>query len=324
MPFENATRQKFIRLGTLAKPVGGGLTSIDLPRSGILSQIFLQITATVGGAPVAPLSVWGLSSIVRRVRVTLNSGIDVYNVTGPGYVWGAREMINLGLDPTPQNNGRQTVAAGTFNLDMVIPITMNNRDSIGAVLLQNETTLVQLQVEWETDTTVAAGAVITATCVPVLCVFEVPEDPKDWPNFRVLHQIVEDQQAIPGAGDYVYQWPRGNTYLGVYHTLQGTTWSQYRLRIQQSMFLMDLTPPTHRLYWNQLVERETDIPVAGNALSGSAFRIFVDFLSTDGMGAYGSSRDPINSAVLTDLSSVITAVGAGTLSSVRRQLVTLA
>jgi hypothetical protein len=49
----------------------------------------------------------------------------------------------------------------------------------------------------------------------------------------------------------------------------------------------------------------------------------VDFLSMSGLGNYGSGRDLLDSRQLTDLASIITANAAGTLFTVKRQLVPL-
>ena len=322
--FQNSTRLKFIRLPAMTKPTGGGTTQVDLPRAGILSQIYLQISVTTAGT-LTTTSGWGIAAAIRRVRLTLNSGVDIVNITGAGYVYGLREMINLGLDPTPQNQGRVAPVTGTtYILDMIIPVSINNRDEAGLLLLQNDSTLATLVVEWETDSNVilTGGGTYTGTCTPLLGMFEVPVAKTAWPNFSIVQQIIEEQAAISGAGDYVYTWPRGNIYLGVYHTIQGSTWTQARLRIQQSIFLADFDVATHRVYFNSLVSRDTDLGTV-NPIKNSNQRVFFDFLGTDGLGAYGAGRDPLDSRNVTDLTSVLTVAGAGTLSTVRRQLLTL-
>jgi hypothetical protein len=50
----------------------------------------------------------------------------------------------------------------------------------------------------------------------------------------------------------------------------------------------------------------------------------LDMVASSGLGYYGSLRDVFNSALVTDVESVITATGAGTLHTVRRQIVQLA
>ena len=321
MSFDTSTRLKYIALPTLTRPTGGGSVSVDLPRSGILSRIWVNVSVTVAGSLSAPNAL-GVPSVIRRIRLSLNNGIDVFNVSGAGYQYLVREFIDNYGDATPQAS-RAAVTAATFNQDFLIPVFMNVKDPFGAILLQNEQTLATLIIEFEADATVATGATVTATAKPLLGVFEVPNDPNDWPPLTTIHAIIEDQQSISGAGDFTYNWPRGNTYLGVYHLLNGTTHTQARLRTQQSIYLADHTPDAQRMLFNNYNNTGRDMSLAGTAITGYNNRIFWDLMGSDGLGSFGTVRDVINSAALTDLASVITAAGAGTLVSVRRQLIYL-
>src|SRR5690349_13899810 len=114
--FNRATRMKVLPMPNYTRPSGGGLTSQQLPRSDILAGIQLNITGTVGGT-VGTVNAWGNSSIIRRIRVTANSGQDIINITGPGYSWLLQDQINLGLTPNPQSTGRNAVTATAVNLD---------------------------------------------------------------------------------------------------------------------------------------------------------------------------------------------------------------
>src|SRR5262249_971949 len=52
-------------------------------------------------------------------------------------------------------------------------------------------------------------------------------------------------------------------------------------------------------------------------------QIYLDLLGSDGLGAYGTTRDFINSALLTDYQAVLKATATGTLFVVRRMLLPL-
>ena len=91
--------------------------------------------------------------------------------------------------------------------------------------------------------------------------------------------------------------------------------------LQQSIILEDQTPASMRAILNQNVGRDFDLGSA--PIAGSNQRVLWDFLGSDGLGEYGSVRDPIDSSILTALQSIVTVAGAGTLYTVRRQLVTL-
>lgn len=316
MAFDAATRRKLVPMAAVARPVGGGTTSIQLPRTGLLARVYLLIRGSVAGTLTVP-NAFGMSSIVRRVRLQANSGVDIFNMSGPGYHHLFRDMQELESDSIPNSNGRSAVTATTFNVDMVLPVAINQRDPIGLVMLQSEQTTLQLIIDWEADATVATGATVTGTVTPYLELFTVPVDQNDWPPLTIIHQVLEDQAAIPAAGEFDYIWPRGNTYLQVIHgagfaVAGADNWTRAQLRLNQSDYLLDLTPNFRDLEWQYT---RLTLPRPGV--------IPFDLLGSAGLGVYDKTRDVINSALVTDLTTVLQASAAGTLYTVRRQFVTL-
>lgn len=318
--FDRNTRNKIVPLATQTKPTGGGTTILELPKMGILARIYLRISATVSGTLSAPNLV-GASSIIRRIRVSTNSGIDIYNVSGAGdaYLMSQMQELERGF-ALPNNGGSNAVTATTFRLDRVIPIWINLHDPLGAILLQNEQLQVLLTIEWEQDAVVATGATVAATAVPYVEFFTVPPLKEDWPPFNVVHQVIEDQIPIATIGDYIYNLPRGNTYLQVglgYGLAAASTadhWSKAILRINQSDILYQFDPNLRDVKQGYLTGLSTTQDVG---------TLIFDFLGSDGLGNYGSARDFINSALLTDLQIVLTTTAADTLYVVRRMLMPL-
>jgi hypothetical protein len=314
------TRRKILPLtGAITRPTGGGTFGpLTLPKTGLLARIYLSLRGTVAGTLTVPNAL-GMASIISRIRLQANSGIDIFNVSGAGYQYLLRNVLESEyVDPVGQSNATSAVTATTFNLDVIIPVALNMRDPTGLLMLQNEQTIVNLYIDWLADASVATGATVTlSTGDCYLEVFTVPPDPKDWPPLNVIHQCLEDQQAVAAAGDFPYYWPRGNTYVGVYHGFgigaAGTdAFSKFAVRVNQSDYLqstgVDYLDQEYRLY------RGRARPAGG---------MFVDLLGSSGLGTYGLPRDMFNSALVTDLASVITTTGAGTLYTVRRQLVVL-
>lgn len=317
--FDTSTRLRSIRLAVLNRPVGGGLASIDMPKVGILRQLYLNISGAVAGTLTVP-NAFGFSSIIQSCRLTVNSGQDIWNVSGPGYHWLVRDNLDLHVqDPNPETNGRTAVSATTYDVSMIIPVALNARDETGLFMLQNETTTVTLLLNWEADATVATGATVTGTCEVCMEFFEVPSNPASWPMFNIINQYIEDRTALTGAGDITYNIQRGNTLVQVLHLTQGTTWSRALLRAQQSSYVYDENPGSLEKKYNFFRGRQAAL--SGGAITGRAVRVIWDLAGTDGFGEYGSVRDLIDSSKLTDLASVITVAGAGNLVTVRHQLV---
>ena len=314
------TRRKVLPLtGAITRPVGGGTFGpLTLPKTGLLARIYLSLRGNVAGTLTVPNGL-GMSSIISRMRIQANSGIDIFNVSGAGYHYLLRNSLESEyIDPVGQSTGTVAVTATTFNLDAVIPIALNMRDPTGLIMLQNEQTIVNLFIDWLADTSVATGATVTLTTGDCfLEVFTVPQDPKDWPPLNLIHKCLEDQQQIAAAGDFPYYWPRGNTYVGVYHgagigAAGSDLFNKFAVRVNQSDYLQ--STPADFLDMEYRLQKGRARPAGG---------VFVDLLATSGLGCYGLARDMFNSALVTDLASVITATGAATLYTVRRQLVVL-
>jgi hypothetical protein len=313
--FVNNTAFWSQQMADITRPVGGGLSpSVQLPRVGLLARLRLAIRGSVAGTLTVPNAL-GMASIINRIRLSVNAGLDLVSISGWGYHYGLREGIDSEYgDPVGQSNARSAVTATTYNLDMVIPIAINLRDPIGLINLQDTGLTMSLFVDWTADATVATGATVTGTVTPYLDLFTLPPDPADYPNLRIVQTIVEDQRAIAGAGDYQYDWLLGSQYLQIYHLLGigaagADAFSRYQLRLQQNQFP-----------WISDV-KGLDIDFrAVRFRARPAGLILVDRMATSGLGNYGLLRDMFDSSKITDASSIITATGAGTLYTLRRGL----
>lgn len=314
------TRRKILPLsGAITRPVGGGTFGpYTLPKTGLLARLYLALRGNIAGTLTTPNAL-GNASMITRVRVVANSGLDIFNVSGAGYNYLLRNALESEyIDPAGQSTATSAVTAAAFNLDMVIPIAVNMRDPSGLLMLQNEQTIVNLYIDWLADASVATGATVTLTTGDLFMeVFTVPPDPQDWPNLNIVHQCLEDQQQVPGAGDFPYNWPRGNTYMQILHGFgigaAGTdNFSKLALRVNQSDYLQNTPPDFLDLEFRLMRGRAR--PAGG---------VFIDLAASSGLGCYALARDLLNSALVTDLATVVTATGAGTLYTVRRQLLTL-
>jgi hypothetical protein len=315
------TRRKILPLTSqITKPVGGGTFGpLTLPKTGLLARMYLALRGTVAGTVTGPNAL-GLGSIINRTRVQANSGIDIFNVSGAGYGYLLRNSLESEyIDPLGQTNFTTAVTATGFTLDEVIPLALNMRDTTGLIMLQNEQTIVNLYIDWLADTSVATGGptVSLTTGDLFLEVFTVPPDAKDWPPLNIIHQCLEDQQQIAASGDFPYYWPRGNTYLQIMHgagigAAGSDAFNRFAVRVNQSDYLQ--STPVDFLDMEYRLSKGRARPAGG---------IFVDLLASSGLGCYGLTRDMFNSALVTDLASVITATSASTLYTVRRQLVVL-
>jgi len=328
--FNFNTRRVIQALGVVARPAGGGPSApIVLPKVGLVSRIWLYIRGAFVGLAGTP-NVLGHAAVIRRVRLTLNSGIDVWNTSGPGYQYLYRNFHNNYLNPFPATTAQNVITGAlapgeACAIDMCVDVALNNRDPVGLINLQSEQVAAMLNIDWEADAVVDANVAPTVltgfTCAPFVEFFTLPSDPANMPPLNLIHQTVETIEAVAGAGVYTYNWPRGNIYAACYHGMgflagvgagaDAVTLAQ--IRSNQSNFPYTATIPM--------------LDADYGATHGAARRLGtypIDLLGTSGLGAYGLARDMIDSSTLTDLATLLTVTGAGNMTTITRQLVPLA
>jgi hypothetical protein len=319
MSFQDKTRRKVTPLDTKTKLIGStAQLRWQLPQTGILAGIYLECTGTLTGT-LSALNALGKSSIIREVRGVSNTGGEIFRLTGPQYHWLVRTQNDLFIqDPVPSSDGRAAVAAATFDISMYIPIALNAHDDIGLFLLQDPRTIFTLTVDPEADANIATGlTVATLNVTPHLVFFTVPNAKEDQPKFDLLHTLIGETQVVAAAGDVEYKWPLGATYLqlllGLGFGVSGSDgWSRAVTRAAQTDRIYEYTPNGLSLEYG-----------AFHGVARLAGTIPIDLIGTDGFGVYGGTRDVIYSQLETDLKTVVTATGAGTLHAVRRQLFAL-
>jgi len=319
LAWPDQTREKFISLGTKTKAAGANPLNWDIPRSGILSKVFLSITGSIAGT-LSAQNALGFCAVVNRIRILANNNIALVDI-GPasvGYLLPPQlELRNLPM-PTTGWNGRTAITATTFDISTLIPISFNSRDPLGLVNLQNPDTTLQVQVEFAADASVATGATVTATVELFVETFTMPLTPEARPDFSYLHVWQEESQSVAATGDVVWYWPRGNVYCSVFQGLglgaAGTDgFTRAKVRINGGDYLFDASPAAltylYSLYRGGAVRAPGLIPI--------------DYSASSGIGDYGSTRDFIDTMMLTDIASVVTASATGTLYTLKRMLVPL-
>lgn len=315
--FDRNTSLIRVPLPVLTKPTGGGLVRLDLPKTGLLANLWLRVAVTIAGSLSAPNAL-GVSSVIRSVRLITNSSVEIFRMSGAGYSYLLQEVLDSEYHLAQgQNQGRVAVTATNFNLDMVIPVQINRRDPVGLIMLQNDQTLVTLEIDFEADATVATGATVTATVTPVMEYFTVPTDPRNWPNLNIIHQIQEETVAIAATGQYIYNVPRGATYTQLLHGLGigvsgADGFTQFQRRVNNSVYMQDSTPGNLDMEQRYL---------RGRARPAGA--VLVDLMGSSGLGNYGLLRDFFNSQQVTQYDHIFQVGTIGTLYTVRRQLVPL-
>jgi hypothetical protein len=322
MAFVDKTRLKNVLLETKSKPTGGGLVSWTLPKTGILQKMELLISITISGT-LSAQNVLGVASVINRVQLTLNTGVDLVSMSGAGYAYLLSDMLYDNRRRGVYNELRSAVTAASFVGDIIVPAAINDKDELGLIMLQFDSLSATLNVTFEADAVVATGATVTATVTPSLWLFEPPSDPADLPVLNVVQRVIETSNIIAAGGSVEYEVARGGTLLGVYGLVYGTTWSTSQLILQGSNIIENHTNASMRAKYDWLTGQNI-VLVGALAGGGSANRIFYDFAGSDGLGTYGTQRDVLNTRLITDLKIRNTYASAGNYLSMVKEILPLA
>lgn len=302
---------------------GGETLTRTMPAVGTYARLWLNIRAELSAAS-AGLNPFGLCSILKRVTLETNFTQAIFDCSGEGYNYLVRPHLGGTYDPLPGNNGRNKVGPGIVNLDMLIPIAMNLRDPVGVLVGGNQQALYDLSVTFRPDSEVASDAAYVTRPVvqPWLEWFTIPPDPANrWPT-NLLHQILESKLQIAQAGENQYEYPRGGTFIGLYHgmgfgeidTPSGTdTFDTVDVRVNQSNYIMRGATP-------EFFDMLEGVYRGQERLPGT---FALDMTGSAGLGDFDQFRDALYTQFITAGQTVPDFNTTGTLYVVRRQLVPL-
>jgi hypothetical protein len=233
MLFAQATRQNVQTLP--AQTVGQENQSIQftLPKSRLLSKIYLNVEAVAtlkSSAAAITLDSFSPYKILRRVSLDMNNGFSPFIVGGRDLAQynlirsRAEQTLAQKVSTRVSNYVENTASvAGTDNaikFTVQLPITLNDRDPVGLILLQNDTTQVTLTVDVGQ---LASAYVINSgnadqvifksmTVTPVLETYTIPPIQEALPDLSVLKLVNSKADTFAGNGQNIVKLNVGTIY----------------------------------------------------------------------------------------------------------------
>jgi hypothetical protein len=304
----------------------GGRLYFRLPAVGLLAKLYLffsgVVTVTEGASGTFAASDRGIFNLIKRVKVIANGATSIIDVSG----YGLFSVNNLMRYAHRKNNTlisdatmlaqvySAALAAGdnTWQFGLEIPIAINDRDPVGLLMLQNSSTEVILEIEFnEVDgaNNLVAPVVITGDDTAVLKsgtmsvameYFTLPRDKAEYPALNVVHQWVEVQKSINSVGANQIDLQRGDTYMRLIHNLTINnalnTAAVDRLKIayntSETPYVVD-----------KAIQLMMQLSRYGAAMPIGTF--VHDWAYSSGLVGLSNSRDFINSANVTEFQSVL-------------------
>jgi hypothetical protein len=346
MSFITATRQSVQKVATLPFE-SGQRKSKDLPRVGLLANLYLRVKGTLtvtpntGTATLKTKNYGKPYGLIERLQLTANSGTDIVNVSGLGLylrnlIADDSKMDVLAANMPEAVSGNPVFQFGTASgandvqFTLKVPVVINERDPVGLILLQNGETLMDLGLTWANPSnlfTLTGNAEIafTGNAHVTMEYFEVPLNAEDYPDLSIAHTILEDSISVDGVGDLNYVIPRGNIYQRVIHRL----------------LLNDVPAGFEDVERMTLRYNQSNHPYVIDGLDQLALQrdrykrdlakgVYVWDWAFQGQAGFGGNRDLVNSRAITDFQSIIKIASGATLGTnnnrllnVREQLVPL-
>lgn len=336
--FMTATRQTIQALPAEIVKSENSTVQFLLPKARLLSKIYLEVDAIVtvkatAGESVAidPMSPY---KVLRRISLDLNNGFMPFIIPG-------RDLFLYNLDrlnpdvllPQASLKGVNYVekaasAAGVDNhikFTVELPVTLNDRDPVGLVMLQNINTSVMLTVDVATMANAYAlnaanGETATfksMTITPVLETYTIPPSQDAVPDVSVLKLVSSKTDQFAGSGQNIVKLQVGTIYRKLFLYFANTDGTP----IKDADFNGNL----------ELVFNQADIPYAvkpsilsarnasqlGYTLPEGCY--LFDF-SFQGIPNLGGSRDYVDTENLTEFWLRFNTTNAGTVTSIAETL----
>lgn len=232
--FAQATRQNIQSFGK--KTVNQGATMVDflLPKARLLSKIYLEcdFKFKLKHATKTSLETDEFTPYrpIRRISLDLNNGFSPYVIGGKELaLLNAMRMNSKIVYPQHENETGYCYAPealtasveGTSNhirTTIELNTTLNDRDPIGIVLLQNNETAVELKVDLESESMFvdnADGFVVEVEEITLQAsaeTFSIPAVAEAFPDISVIKLVTSRTETFAGNGQNLVDLTTGTIY----------------------------------------------------------------------------------------------------------------
>lgn len=330
MNFNRLTRQHLQMSADIPAQENSNIT-FDLSKSRLTSRVRMEITGDLKvthatntsytPSPFAPFN------LINRVSIDINNGFSPFTVSGRDlYLYSL--LDDHAHTFTPATSGRGSVvqgltasAAGADNkirFLVDLPVALNDRDSVGLLLTQNQETTVTVSVFFGAAANLVTGAGYTVALSnlkvsPVVETFSVPPSPEALPDISVLKLVQTTKKSIAGGGLQELHLPVGMTYRKLILFIEDASGNG----IPDDAFTSNF----------ELVMNQADSPyrVKPSILAGINHRQFgtplpvgayaFDF-SYNGLANYGTARDYVDTERLTEFWFRFVATAPGNVTAI--------
>lgn len=236
--FAKCTRQNMHSMSKQTAQGGGSTLQFILPKNRLLSKILLSFDIKCKMKHESKTDFNGLDKLmpfklVRRISMNLNNGFEPYVIAGDELAMLnmiSRQNAKYILDDVNNNTSndgygcwlnKSISAVGAennikFNLEM--PITLNDRDPVSMIMLQNEQTVVTITIDMANGSEIfPANSGFSCELVETKCdlmteTFSIPANTDAFPDVSVLKITHSRNDSFVGAGQHILKLSTGTIY----------------------------------------------------------------------------------------------------------------
>lgn len=227
--FAMSTRQNLQMLAKQTAFSGATTLSFGLPKARLLSKIMVNVKAKVkvthASETEIATNVFTPYKLIRRWALDLNNGFAPLTVSGEelamfnmihvhgGIVGGGsnyRVCDKLTASPTGEEN--------VINFAVEIPVTLTEKEPIGLILLQNESTNVNLTCDIANDNDFVSdldgvtAQIVSIEVSPMLETFSIPMNGNAMPDLSILKLVTGRNDSMPSEGQQIVKLSTGTIY----------------------------------------------------------------------------------------------------------------
>lgn len=323
----NAATRRFLRRQPSLSFTAGGTVSQELPQTGFLGGMILQVrgTTTTAAASTATVEDYprGAQGILSRIKLTTNEGADIVNLSGQG-LYLVNRCLRTAFDPFSdfpdqtipgvsnpfdRYNAPPTSLGASSSQTWVgtyyVPISWTLANLQGLLLAQNLGVRFTLSVDWGSTTSLYSATTGTVTLsnvslTPQLVMFAIPDEEVNYPDLRFTHNLIEEVPPL-NTNQYVFRPKLGNIYLRVIEEFVNPSGGNF-LPVDPSNFQqrdfsyaqvqnVESTFPDLDLFWQRMTYA-SDLPPG----------VYVrEWQNGNGVLELGNTRDAVDSAQITDM-----------------------
>ena len=228
--FTQSTRQNFQMLPQQTVSGERSTVQFTLPKVRLLSSILLEVEATAtlkSTAGVIAKHRFAPYNILRRVSLDMNNGFSPVIASGKELY--LMDLVDehgtiLEVSSNPKSNTyfeNVASAGGTDNkikFTLPIQVSLNPRDPVGLILLQNEETNVTLTIDIDAlenayTLNTGNGDEVTFKDMTVSAMVEtysIPPIPQAFPDISILKLVAGRNDVFNGGGAATVKLTRGN------------------------------------------------------------------------------------------------------------------